>query len=367
MTIGLDILGNYYTNFTSQLAEEFPGNLTLLQANNYYAQYSAESYANGSGQLFESWDQLYGPVETPQDSFTNLIRWNINDTDFNLASGNIVVSGFGNNTDVQPSPFTSENIILLSDGRCSSTCSILAHFLKWQGKVKSVAMGGRPQNGAMQAVGGVKGSQVYQYALLASDVYYAWQGASLTGQLEIASSIEASSTLRPILNDSTYIIFRGASAGIGIEALTDFQVNWQNNIAEGDSTYMPLQFVYEAADCRLWYQPQHINDISNLWATVAAQAFGLNDTDVFSLCVEGSTNLPSSLSGNATLFNDGNPTNVTIFQPEQNGESGGGDGGEGGRSSSSSSSSGGDDNAAGRFAASFVATVVAIAAAMFAL
>jgi len=360
---GLDILGNYYTNFTSQLAQENPGNLTLLQANNYYAQYSAESYANDSGQLFDNWDELYGPVETPQDNFTNLIRWNIDDLDFNLASGNIVISGFANNTDVQPSPFTSENIILLSDGRCSSTCTILAHFLKWQGKVKSIAMGGRPQTGAMQAVGGVKGSQVYQYALLASDVYYAWQGATLNDQPEISSSIEASSTLGPILNDSTYVIFRGANAGAGASALTDFQVNWQNNIAEGDATYTPLQFVYEAADCRLWYQPQHINDISNLWATVAAQAFGLNNTDVFSLCVEGSTNAASSLSGNATLFNDGNPTNVTSFQPEQNAD-GGSSGGSGG---SGSGDDGGDDNTAGRFAASSVVTFVAIAAALLAL
>lgn len=357
MIQGLDILGSYYTNFTSELAEEYPGNVDLLQANDYYVQYSAESYADSSGQLFESWDQLYGPVKTPQDDFTNLIRWNINNTDFNLASGSIVISGYGNNTDVQPSPFTSENIILLSDGRCSSTCTILAHFLKWQAKVKSVAVGGRPQKGAMQAVGGVKGSQVYQYALLASDIYYAWQGASLNGQQQIASSIEASSILGPTLNDSTYVIFRGASAGIGLESLSDFTFNWQNNIAEGDSTYMPLQFVYEAADCRLWYQPQHINDVSNLWATVAAQAFGLNDTDVFSLCVDGSTNAPSSLSGDATLFNDGNPTNVTDFQPQQNADSGRG-GGDGGKEK---------DSIAGRFAASSIATVVAIAAALFAL
>ena len=284
------------------LAQQSPDNLTLLQANNYYAQYNALSYANSSGQLFESWDQLYGPVVTPEDEFTNLIRWNINDTNFNLALGIIVISGFGNNTAIEPSPFTAENIIILSDGRCSSTCTILSHLLKWQGKVRSVAVGGRPQTGAMQAVGGVKGSQVYQYALLASDVYY-------------ASQIEVSSTLGPLLNDSLYIIFRGANAGQGLPSLADFQINWQNNHAEGDSSYTPLQFVYEAADCRLWYQPSHVLAIENLWATVAAQAFGLNGTDVFSLCVEGSTNAPSSLTGNETLFNYGNPTNVTNFLP----------------------------------------------------
>lgn len=348
---GLDILGNFYTNFTSQLYAEQPDNVALLQANNYYMQYSAEAYATSSGQLFESWPQLYGPVDTGTDNFTNLIRWNLNDTNFNLAIGNIVVSGFGNNTDVAPSPFTSENIVILADGRCSSTCGILTHFLKYQGKVKSIAMGGRPQTGAMQAVGGVKGSQVYQYYRLAIDTYKARQAAELLGWSDQAAAIDDSATLGPIYNDSDYVILRGANWGIPPAAYNDFSLNFQNNIAEGDESYTPLQFVYEAADCRLWYQAQHIYDVSTLWATAAEQAFGLNNAEVFSLCVDGSTNSPSSLSGNAALFNDGNPTNVTDFMPERLD-------GEG------SSSDRSDENGVRRLAASNIATIFAVAAAV---
>ena len=209
-------------------------------------------------------------------------------------------------------------------------------------------MGGRPQTGPMQSVGGVKGSQVYQYAQLASDVYQAYSYASYLGYSDYMSAMESSSTLNPIATDSDYIIFRGANAGMGLESLSDFTFNWQNNIAENDTSYTPLQFVYEAADCRLWYQAPHINDIANLWTTVAAQAFGLNGTEVFSLCVEGSTNAPSSLSGNSTLYNDGQAANVTNFMPEQGEASG-------------------SDNAAGRFAVSTVAAVVVVAATLFAL
>ena len=78
---GLDTLGSFYTNFTSQLFQEDSSNFTALLVANYYLQVSAEAYANSSGELFDSWESLYGPVKTPQDNFTNLIRWDINNTD----------------------------------------------------------------------------------------------------------------------------------------------------------------------------------------------------------------------------------------------------------------------------------------------
>lgn len=345
---GLDILGSFYTNFTSQLAKQQPDNFTALKLANYYDQYSAESNANGSGQLFQTWEELYGPVVTPTDNFTNLLRWNLNSTEYNLGTGNIVISGFGNNSEVEPSPFTPENIIILSDGRCSSTCTILSHLLKYQAKVKSIAMGGRPQNGAMQAIGGVKGSQVYQYRLLAHDVIFAYLNADNLGYTNVTNAIETSKSLGPMANDSDYIIFRGAHAGVGSESLSDFQINYQNNVAENDTSYTPLQFVYEAADCRLWFQNNHIYNIQNLWYTVAGQAFGLNNTEVFSLCVQGSTNAPTSLSGNATLFNGGNPVNVTSFVPEEHGSEG-------------------NSNAAGKVALNTASMVVAIMAALLML
>lgn len=33
----------------------------------------------------------------------------------------------------------------------------------------------------------------------------------------------------------------------------ELSFNFRNNIAEGDASITPLQFVYEAADCRLYY------------------------------------------------------------------------------------------------------------------
>ena len=45
-------------------------------------------------------------------------------------------------------------------------------------------------------------------------------------------------------------------------------VNFQNNIRKGDTSYTPLQFVYEASDCRFFYTPQMIVDQSKVWSQV---------------------------------------------------------------------------------------------------
>lgn len=85
-------------------------------------------------------------------------------------------------------------------------------------------------------------------------------------------------------------------------------VNYKNNIRIRDESFTPLQFVYEAADCRIWYTPEMIYDPTFLWSRVASIAFATNytyGTPYTSLyCVQGSTNQPTSLTGglkNGTL------------------------------------------------------------------
>lgn len=51
----------------------------------------------------------------------------------------------------------------LHDGMCSSTCAIATELLKNQGAVRTIAVGGRPQEGPMQGVGGTKGAQVFSW------------------------------------------------------------------------------------------------------------------------------------------------------------------------------------------------------------
>lgn len=54
---------------------------------------------------------------------------------------------------------------------CASTCAVFAEAMLERG-VHSVTFGGRPREGPMQTVGGIKGSQVLSFDMIA---YWAYQ------------------------------------------------------------------------------------------------------------------------------------------------------------------------------------------------
>lgn len=78
--------------------------------------------------------------------------------------------------------------------------------------------------------------------------------------------------------------------------------NFLNNIRRGDTSFTPLQFVYEAADCRFFYTAEMLANVSSVWTRVANMAFGSSssaqqDWARNPLCVRGSTGHRSSVSG----------------------------------------------------------------------
>lgn len=74
----------------------------------------------------------------------------------------IEITGYGNRTNFTQ-PFAAEDLILMYDGYCASTCHLLSEFLRTQAGVRSVTFGGRPdldQDGKIpiiQNYGGTKG------------------------------------------------------------------------------------------------------------------------------------------------------------------------------------------------------------------
>lgn len=181
-------------------------------------------------------------------------------------------------------------------------------MLKYQAKVKTMVAGGRPRHGPAQAMGGVKGSRVVAMRDIVPSLLQFYAEAP-TSAIEQANK----TMLKDFVDNWQIVSLRN------IDDSAHVQVNLYNAIAEYDESLTPLHFVYEAADCRIWYQQSHLSDFPSLWQLVAVQAFGLNGTERFSLCVEGSTNHPSSLSRNQTLFQDGQIVNVTGYEPEDNG------------------------------------------------
>ena len=54
-------------------------------------------------------------------------------------------------------------------------------------------------------------------------------------------------------------------------------MNARDGIRPGDTTETPLQFVYQPADCRIYYTPEMAVDQVATWKTVADTAFnGIN-------------------------------------------------------------------------------------------
>jgi hypothetical protein len=76
-------------------------------------------------------------------------------------------------------------------------------------------------------------------------------------------------------------------------------VNGRNSFRVGDDTNTPLQYVYEASDCRIWWTQEMLYDPTFLWNRVAEIAFQNRISSTFnsSYCIKDSTGHPTSIGG----------------------------------------------------------------------
>jgi hypothetical protein len=159
-------------------------------------------------QNFQSFDDKFGPLTYNSDIYTDVMQWNLSNTlDTSNRSFGIGFDITGYNTATNfTRPFGGpENIVILLDGYCASTCTLFSQFLKWDAGVKSIAMGGRPQAGAIQGVGGVKGSQSYSFG-------------SVQGQAQTALGLTTNQTTITELNRyGTYVLNRAESASLNVK------------------------------------------------------------------------------------------------------------------------------------------------------
>ncbi|UKZ78744.1 hypothetical protein TrVFT333_006489 [Trichoderma virens FT-333] len=207
-----------------------------------------------SERAFSSFASKFGPRNFKDTNYTALMRWNWSDllisTNFTVGFG-LEISGYGSRLNLTQ-PFLPENIVLLYDGSCSSTCTLASEFLRINGGIKSVAFGGRPKKGPIQGVGGVKGSQVYQF----SDIFQLAEHGILFGP--------SPANLEALEDVSTLPIARSTAASVNVRDRI-----LRSNIDDG----LPAQFVVEHADCRLYWTAPMITDITEIWSAAANAAF----------------------------------------------------------------------------------------------
>ncbi|KAH9880018.1 hypothetical protein J1614_002043 [Plenodomus biglobosus] len=245
---------------------------------NYQHQLDIENKA------FESWEQLFGPDQSNGDRFTTTLRYNFSDSVSTTYAGFSVI-GFGENANETqtPQPFQAQDMVMLHDGMCSSTCAIASELLKNQGGVRTIAIGGRPQPGPMQGVGGTKGAQVFSW----DDIQIRMQAVFFLGSPEQQVQWEKEDLGKTAF--ATQLFKRSAYSNGQVAG----GVNLKDNLRQNDASETPLEFIYEAADCRMWFTAPMITSVTEVWKGVADRMFK-NGT---SLCVEGSTGDPSSISG----------------------------------------------------------------------
>ena len=263
-----DALGNTFTTYynTQQLNESF------------YEAMSAEVwvasvYLNAAtGANFTSWPEFFGPHPDHGDIFTTIQRDNLssiifdeNATDDSDTSLGIVIYGYGNRSATSPQPFSADQIILLSDAFCSSSCATFVELMHQQGGARTVVAGGRPEPGPMQFASGSRGAQAYYNVDLDADV-------------EVGEILNASIT--PLPQDSSLIDFY----------INYAQLNIKDSIRKGED--FPLQFGYEAADCRIFYTTWTVYNFENLWNYVI-DAFFRNPE----LCINGAANETNPIAG----------------------------------------------------------------------
>lgn len=188
--------------------------------------------------------------------------------------------------ELKPSPF--EDVVIINDGICSSACAAFSELMKTQGQVEVVAVGGMHSTGPMQAIGGTKGGWVFDLATVQGFAlaYYNYavehyDDKERLDQTELGAYINTTAPLHRSWN------------GESVRS----QLNVQDSLRKDDETETPLEFIYEAADCRLWYTPETIFNAANLWKAVHDAKW----VDNYASCVPGSTGHPSSVTGGALI------------------------------------------------------------------
>src|SRR5699024_10736767 len=138
-------------------------------------------------------------------------------------------------------PWKPEDMVILTDGLCSSACASFTGLMVRNVRIRTVALGGRPLSLPMQAIGGVKGGRVNSFAEIRDLFKHARQQSNMSAEArQFLQSHDKSipsigdSPLRPLVDEK----FGGS-------------INIRNTYTLDDLDGFPLQFKYKAANCRL--------------------------------------------------------------------------------------------------------------------
>ncbi|KAI9700942.1 MAG: hypothetical protein M1820_006587 [Bogoriella megaspora] len=258
-----DILGETITQYWDSINNDEQDYFDLLPD-----EFLATPRINAdTGQNFSSWEEFTNGPILLGDKFSTTQQYNFSSIDFDIEAFDAYIPyGYSADEASAPQPYAANDVVILSDGICSSACAVFMEMMTSDGKdasgsVRTVAVGGRPYPGPMQAPAGTRGAAMYSADILDSNIAY------------VNASNTTTSALLPNRTIDTYFTFAG--------------FNLRDQIRQNDSTKTPLQFIYEPADCRIYFTLKNVYNFGQLWRDAANALFNDN-----SKCVAGSTNQP---------------------------------------------------------------------------
>jgi hypothetical protein len=246
-----DILGNTLTQYWNS-QDIGSADYDALVADEFIA---TDRINAVTGRNFTSWPEFFGPHTANGDYFTTVQRLNLSSELFDLESlGGFVPFGYDIEASNSSAPYKPIDILILTDGICASACSLFVEFMHGS-NVSSVVIGGRPTIGPMQSTTS-RGARAFSVE-------------SLDGNINITTIINSTTSgLVPNRTDTgMYINYLG--------------VNLRDQIQRGSD--IPLQFTYLAADCRIFWTFDTVNNYTALWEYAANALWTTPD-----LCVKDS-------------------------------------------------------------------------------
>lgn len=159
-------------------------------------------------------------------------------------------------------------------------------ILHTQANVRTVAIGGVPRNAPMEGIGGVRGGPIQNVEMLLQ-----WASVAYTNAEPEISAKWNDTALGAFysIGNCEGLLKRAAYSSNKASA----NVNNADSFRIGDATQTPLEFVYDPADCRLFYTHQMVKNVTNTWQGVADAMWG-SENGIMK-CVPGSTGARSSL------------------------------------------------------------------------
>jgi hypothetical protein len=218
-----------------------------------------------NGQAFRDWAEFYGPLAIHGDNFTLTERYNTSDVVFDEDFlGVDFPDNYTDNIQQPPGAWQPSSIVLLTDGICGSTCSLFVEMMVEAG-VGTLAIGGRPEPGPMQATSGSRGAASYDATYLDYDFALA---AWYNDNYSVDTSLEAD-----------YVSIRNNS---GMQ-ITQAGFTIRDQMRKNSTT--PNQFLYLPADCRIYWSFANAWNYTRLWTDVWNATW-----EDHSLCIGGFAN-----------------------------------------------------------------------------